>query len=665
MPNQKIVIRPGVNTTATPLLNESGFSSSNLVRFFDGFLQKLGGWAKFFPIALHGACRSLIANQDANNIRYLVAGTNQSLEVYYDTNIYDITPVVSTVDLTTPFTTSIGSAAVKITDVASDQIVGNGIKLINNISVGGLILQGYYLVTSVVDADNYFITAASAATANAAAAGLPASYATTNLSASVVVTLANHGYSVNSVYTAYLSTTVGGVTIEGSYIIPTVINANSFRITAGTTASSTTSASENSGDAEISYLLESGNVSAQPGQGYGLGSYGYGYYGYGSTGALEAPRRWSLGEWGPSIVASPTNGAVYYWDSSAGVLNNPATQIMNAPLYNTQIFVAMPQQQIVSLGAEVGSVQDPLLVRYCDVSDFDVWIAASTNQAGSFRLTSGGRIVGGIQAQQQGLIWTETDLWVMQYVQPPFVYGFNQIGSGCGLIGSAAMGAINSNVYWMGTNNFYVFNGSSVIDVPCPVWDQVFRNLNTEQAEKITCAINSPFNEVTWYYPSASGNGENDKYVKVNVDSGAWDYGNLSRLAWLDQSILGMPIGVDENSYLQQHEISNNADGLPMDSWAETGLFKISDGEYFIFVERMYPDFIMDSGTEILITISTMEYAHGAGVISQTFTITENTDFIIVRMRGRYAKIKIESIDLGSFWRLGELIYTGSPAGRR
>lgn len=665
MPAFPVVIRPGINVVTSALLNEGGYESCNLIRFFNGLLQKLGGWSKLFPQPFNGICRGMIALQDASDFNYLAVGTNLALEVYSNSTLYDITPVTSTSNPISAFSTITGSPLVTINDPGSNELAGNGINLVTPISVGGLILHGYYQITSVVDANNYVITAASNATSTVTNGGNTALYTTVNGSSVIQVTLNNNGFMAGNAYTAYFSTAVGGLVISGIYVIQNIIDANNFQIDGGNLATSNDVQYENTDHALINYLLSSGNVDAAPGQGYGLGFYGYGYFGYGSQGGIEPPRRWYFAEWGTNdFIAAPSNGALYFWDSSAGVLNNPAVIIPTAPQQVTAIFLAMPQQQIIALGAELDGVKDNLLIRWSDVADYTNWAADATNQAGSYRLPDGGRIVGGLQAQQQGLVWTETSLWVMQYVQPPFIYGFNKIADGCGLIGSAAMGVINSRVFWMGTNSIYEFDGTSVTSVQCSVWDKIFQNLNAAQAEKITCGVNSTFDEVSWYYPSA-GSSENDSYVKYNISENLWDYGTLARTAWLDQSIIGMPLGADTNSFVQQHEVSNDADGQVLNAWAESGWFKTSEGLVFFFIERFIPDFILSNGATVLVTITTADYPTDTGNVYGPYPVNSQTKYIMVRSRNRLASIRVESQDLGSFWRTGELIYFGSPAGRR
>ncbi len=677
MSTQSIKINPGVDVEKSPLLNEAGWSSCQMIRFFQGLLSKIGGWQKFFQTAVTGTCRGMFANQDLSGNQYLALGTNSNLQVYINNNLSDITPISSTSNDAVPFSTASGQKTINFHEVGNPAQVGEFINVLTPTAIGGLVLQGLYAVSAIVDSDNYTIMAASNATSTVSGAGSTALFTTTNTLSSVQVTLANHGFSVGSAYTIYVSTTVGGIVLFGTYVVATYIDVNNFTIVAASSATSSTNGHENGGNVRIVYLLEAGLVSAGTSSGWGIGYWGFGPWGIGaSSGGVTPLREWHFGAWGEDLIANYTNGGIYIWLAAGGAINNPAAIIPAAPLYNTSVFIAMPQQQIVALGAEVGGTQDPLLVRWCDVADYTDWTATVINQAGSFRIPSGSRIVGGIQGPQQGLIWTDTSLWAMQYVQPPFVYGFNQIGSGCGLIASRAMGTLNSAVYWMGIDGFYEYSGTGVLHVPCSVWDKVFQNLNLLQKGKITCAPNSSFNEITWYYPSNAGTGEVDSYVKYNADTNVWDYGSLVRTAWIDQSIFGQPMGVDENGYVQQHETSNDADGSPLVCFAETGLFKISayqgsglfvtsEGQYYIFLERLLPDFVLSPGATVQVTVKTYGYASDTPVVSGPFQVTSATEYIIVRARGRFASIRIASSDAGSFWRLGECLYSGSPAGRR
>lgn len=674
MPFQGLKIRPGVYNDYTPLLAEASFTSCQLVRFFEGMLQKIGGWLKLSQQKITGTARALVSFQDENSVVYIGIGSESSLSVWVNRSIIDITPIQATSDLSTPFSTTMGSNVITVTDAAGVAEEENIIQIINYAAIDGLILQGTYVIQSVIDATHYTINAASNATSTVASGGAAALFTTLNTSNVVQVTLNNHGLSAMFNFTVGISTTVGGITLFGIYSVNTVIDANNFTIIAAGSATSSTTGSENGGDIRILYEIEVGNAQPINSQAYGTGEYGVGFYGVGSaTGSIPA-RLWSLGAWGTDMVASYTNGSVYAWITENGLINNQATIISQAPHnINAGIFVAMPEQQIVALGASdrTSDATDQLLIRWCDIADYTDWVASATNQAGSFRIPRGSRIVGGIQGPQQGLIWTDLGIWAMQYIGFPLVYGFNELAEGCGLIGQNARGVLGGKVYWMSSSSFFVYDGNSVQPLPCSVWDKIFQNFTGALAQTIIAAPNSNFNEISFFYP-ATDNSSGVAYVKYNASSNVWDYGVLTRTAWMDQSTIGAPVGVDGNNLLQLHEASNDADGSIINSWAQTGWFKIAEGEDYAFIERIIPDFIYYPSTNttatkanILLTLQFQDYPNAPILTIGPLTATQATRYLIVRGRGRLVNIKIESNDKDTWWRLGEILYKADPAGRR
>lgn len=669
MPFTKILLRPGTNTQATPLLNEASWSVTNLVRFFQGFLQKIGGWLRVINTPVTGVCRGILAWADLSGNAYLAMGTEQRLQVIVSGELYDITPIRDTSNISPDYSTANGTDVVTVRDVAHAAAAGDGVNIVNCISVGGLILQGIYSIVSVVDPDNYTINSASNATSTVSNGGASALFNVTFGLNAVSVTLNNHGLIAGDIFTVHVSTTVGGIILYGDFIVQSVTDPNIFVIDGPTSAGSTTSGSENGGNTRIQYLLPSGLVSTGTSEGYGIGGYGYGPYGIGASGTLPAPlRQWSMDAWGKQLLASPSYGALYYWDPDNGTFNNPAAIISGAPAQMTGFFVAMPQQQVVTYGATdpgTGTI-DPNLIRFSDVANYNVYTASSTNQAGSYRIPRGSKIVGGIQGPQYGLLWTDLALWAMQYIQPPLVYGFNEIATGCGLISNRARCVMGTDVFWATQNGFFQYSNGQVQPLPCPVWDIMFKNLNSFQADKIILAANTPFNEFFAFFPSLSGSGEIDTYVKYNKADPAWDYGNLVRTAWTDQSVYGLPIGVDENGIIQQHEVGNDADGSSILSSATSGWFKLNDGQLFIFIERMIPDLVLLGNATVNITVYTADYPTDNPDVYGSYPVTSSTEYIIIRSRSRFARIQISSTaDLGSFWRLGEFLYMATPSGRR
>lgn len=376
---------------------------------------------------------------------------------------------------------------------------------------------------------------------------------------------------------------------------------------------------------------------------------------------------WTLANWGEILISCPQNGPIYQWNPDAGLATSSI--ISNAPTVNDGMFIAMPQRQIVAWGSTFNGVKQPLLIRWCDIGNYDVWVAQIVNQAGSYIIPKGSRIVGCIQGPQQGLIWTDLACWAMQYVGQPYVYQFNEIGTGCGLIAQKAAGSLNGAVFWMGQSQFYHLNGNGVEPLPCPIWDVVFQNINQQYVDKIRFASNARFGEIVWYYPSINSVGENDSYVKYNTLIGQWDFGTLNRTAWIDQSVLGAPLGASSEGYIYQHETSPNADGAPMLSRFRTGYFEISEAEYKMFVDQVWPDMkwgyyngVQDADVEI--TFYVTDYPGETDRVYGPYTFNNQTTFITPRFRGRLVSIEISSSDLNSFWRLGAMRYRVIPDGK-
>jgi hypothetical protein len=377
---------------------------------------------------------------------------------------------------------------------------------------------------------------------------------------------------------------------------------------------------------------------------------------------------WSLGNWGETLLSCPRDNGIYQWDPQVGAASSAL--IPTAPIANQGMFIAMPQRQIVAYGSTYNGIQQPLLVRWCDIGNYNIWAPQVTNQAGSYFIPKGSRIVGGIQGPQQGLIWTDLGVWAMQYVSQPYIYQFNEIGAGCGMIAQKAAGAINGDVYWMGLKQFFKLSGSGVEPVNCTVWDVVFQNLNMDYADNIRVAVNSSFHEIAWYYPSNdSVSGENDSYVKLNVLINQWDYGTLDRAAWLDQSVLGQPIGASPTGYIYQHEMSFNADNQPMASSFRTGFFQMSEAELKMFVDQVWPDmkwgyFNGAKNATVKITFHVADYPDGQVSSYGPYNLTEATTYITPRFRGRLVSIEVSSDDLDTFWRLGGIRYRLQPDGK-
>lgn len=667
MSMEKVVIRPGVNTQASQTLNQGGWSLGNLIRFKDALVEKMGGWQHLSATPLIGTARGLHAWEDLNAITYLAAGTEQRLEVYSSGAITDITPIRRTINAAGILSTVINTPAITVFDTNHGAVVGDNIVIPIPVAIGGLVLFGNYTVATVPDTNHYTFTAAGNATATVNLAGTTPAFSTTIASNVVNVNLAAHGLTIGGLFIVQVSVSVGGLTILGGYLVNTVVDANNFTILASAVAGATAGpVSENGGNTEIQYLLSTGLLSDTAVLGWGGGAYGSGTWGTSAgTSAILPHRDWFLEHFGQNLAAVYTQGPLYQWVPPVAT-GNVAALVTQAPSVNQAMFVGMPQQQVILLGASVAGIQDPLLIAWCDAGDLTSWVASITNQAGTFRLPRGARIVGGLQGPQFGLIWTDTELWGMQYSQPPFIYNFLALASGCGLIGAKAACPLGSDVLWMSTRGFFILGGQGVEPLPCSVFDKVFGNINTAQQSKSFAAANSLFNEAAFFYPSALSS-EIDSYVKYNRVEKVWDYGSLVRTAWIDQNIFGPPIGVDGSKLLQQHELGTDADGVAMTGvFAESGYIDLANGEQFIFIDQLIPDFVWGgSGTQTLtLTIYATNEPGVAPTVYGPYTVTPTTAYMTIRARHRQIALKVQSDGLGVFWRIGAIRYRGAPDGR-
>ncbi len=421
----------------------------------------------------------------------------------------------------------------------------------------------------------------------------------------------------------------------------------------------------------------------------------------GYTGAGE----WTLDLWGaptapnpnaPSLIAQYRDSTIFIWYPSLPI--NIATNAVavggTAPTKTRGLFVAAPQQQCFAWGIydATSGQQDLLLVGWCDVGDLASWTATAINQAGSFRLSSGSIVVGGTWFGTNGFFWTDADLWTVQYVSFPLVYGFNRIAQNCGLISAQAWAKLGTLLVWMGQNDFYVYEGGSVRPIPCTVRDFVFNNLlrNGGTHLSIHADANSYGNEVTWRFSQTGDSGVCKAYVKWSpAENNAWDVwqyhvssppNSMWLTSWADESFLHPPLATDTHGNLLQFERSGNAviidyNGNPMNSFYKTGWFYPSEGQEEVFVERVMPDFIFSptpGGTPTGQVQMTFYFADEIPATATDYPIrtygpyvvTPETPFIIVRGSGRVMSYLVECTTAGTFYRAGKHLARISIAGR-
>ena len=638
-------------STDNSLPNFSTTAGTNVVTFTDNsFTASILDYVLFTtPVSLGNLILS-----GPYQILSATSGTYTIAAAYAATSTIGTAVVTGSISTTTLNVTAVTSGTLAV----GQNITGTGIAAGTVITafVGGSGGTGTYTVNISQTVSSTTITANG---------GSVYEFTTTINSSIVKCTFANHGLSVGNQFYISISTTVGGITLLGSYIVQSVIDANNFYFAAATQATSTDGPKPvNSGNVNTIYYIALGPLPSNVGfgqGGFGQGGFGQGNTSSGSSGTPITATDWTLDNYGELLVACPAGGPIYYW-SPEGTLQQAQLIGGDAPMVNDGIFVAMPERQIVAWGSSFTLSADPLSIRYSDVGNIQSWTATSLNQAGSYRIPTGSKIVVCIQGPQQGLIWTDLDVWAMQYVGPPNVYGFNKIGTNCGAVSRHCVGTMNGVIYWMSQKQFFMMAGSGPVSIQCPVFDVIFQNINTNYYSKVTCAVNSQFNEVTWYYPSASST-ENDSYVKYNIVLQQWDYGSLGRTAWIDQSVLGPPIGAGSDQYIYQHEIGNDAgSGNAMLTTAQTGYFQLNEADNMVFVDQIWPDmkwgtYSGNQNATVNIAFLGTNYPGDTPVTYGPYTMTQSTEYISVRIRARLMAIQISSNDVGTFWRLGAIRY--------
>jgi hypothetical protein len=680
MPWQPVQLLPGMNAEKTPTLNTGGYTAMGFGRFKDGLFQKLGGWTRFASFNIDGIPKSMHTWQDLSGNKHIAIGTTADLDNIVSGIYTDIAPQILVTNPPVSFATTLGSNLVTIADTLVTNITTYDVVFFNTpVSVGGLILSGAYPVVANITPTSYQIAAAGVATATVVAPGgtIP-TFTTTSGSSNFTMTLAGHGLPVGGDIVLPLATTVGGITILGRYIVQAVTDVNNVILTATNAASAAAGPTPmNGGAAGFKYYIAIGPQATSGG--YGTGTYGSGGYGTGTaitgqTGADLTATDWSLDNWGELLIANAENDGIFYWGPASGFKN--ASIIATGPVYSAGAFVSIAQQIMISWGstqiASIGVYQDPLLVKWSDVGNFFNWTATITNQAGEYRIPTGSKIMGGAATPQHNLIWTDTDLWLMTYIGATLVYGFNKIGSRVGLIAKHAHAQYGSVVYWMNPSNFFMYGGGAdPVEMPCPVWDVVFQDLDVANQNKCFAAVNASFSEISWFYPSLSGGlGYPDKYVKFNTQTHEWDVGSLQRNCWVDASVFSNPLTVTQSGTIYAHESGMDADNTAMNPFFETGYFYISEGEEVVTIDRIYPDFKWglyngSQNASLQVSIKAVMYPGDTPITYGPFVVNQSSQYISKRIRARQIALRVESRDVGSFWRLGLVRFRVAPDGRR
>jgi hypothetical protein len=646
----KLQFKPGLNRDQTNYSGEGGWFECDKIRFRSGYPQKLGGWQKGSSQPFDGVCRQMWSWITSYNDNFLSVGTNSKLYIEVAGNFSDITPL-RTVNptLSSPNTNNCINTANGSTTIT-----------VNLGTSHGAVSGSYVVISGVVGT------------------GIPQ--------------------------------VIGGIPItqiNGNHQI-TVIDADSFSFTVTTAATSTVSAAGGTAIV-IDFEIEPGNAITTAGYGWGAGAWGRDAWGLGTTNnPIVLPQRdWWFDNFDNDLVANIRNGEGYWW--ARGTLLDPATSLNTkairlvdyavaegysgsaVPIEIMQLLVSQQDRHLVAFGAvPFGSTDpadfDPMLIRWADQDTPGDWTPSQTNTAGDLRVSRGSRIVCALPTRQEILVWTDTNLYTLQFLGTTDVFGLQEYADNISIMSPRCMASAANITYWMGQDKFYAYTGR-VETLPCSLRNHVFANFNYGQAEQVVCGTNEQWNEIWWFYPSG-GADFNDSYVVYNHLERIWYYGSLERTAWLDTPLRELPIGANTpiNSatdpittgagYIYDHEVGVDDDGAPMEAYIQSNDFDLEDGDKFLLTRRILPDIdFAGSQTqtpEVTLQIRPRNFPGNAfrADPADSQRVIENsvgvyTDQVFVRARARQMALKITSDQLGVNWQLGAPRLDARPDGTR
>lgn len=645
MPFIKLQFKPGVNRDQTDYSNEGGWYECDKIRFRSGYPEKLGGWVKASPTPFIGVCRQMWNWITSFSDNLLAVGTDEKVYIEAAGNYYDITPLRDT------------------TPTLSNPNTNNCVNTVNtsrtvtiSLGTGHNAVTGSYVQISGV---------------SGAVGGIPASELNTN-----------HKITVTS--------------------------STSFTITVSTAATSTVVSSGGTAIV-ISFEIETGNPIAVGGYGWGVGTWGRDAWGLGTTGApiLLPQRDWWFDNFDNDLVINIRNGEGYWWER--GVIPDPTTALAtraiqltayataqgymssSVPVKIMQLLVSQQDKHLIAFGAvPFGSTNpadfDPLLIRWADQDTPGDWTPTQINTAGDLRVSRGSKIVRAMPTRQEILVWTDTNLYTLQFLGTTDVFGLQEYADNISVASPRCMASATNVTYWMGQDKFYAYTGR-VETLPCTLRNHVFNNINFDQSDQVVCGTNEQWNEVWWFYPTADSD-YNNAYVVYNHLERIWYYGTMDRTAWLDTPLRRFPQAANTvinvvgstvttgAGFVYNHENGLNDDLLPMDSYIQSSDFDLDDGDQFMLTRRILPDVGFEGSTtttpEVTLQVRPRNFPGSTFSVDPDDTqrvietsVGQYTDQVFVRARARQMALKIRSENLNVQWQLGAPRLDARPDGRR
>jgi len=727
---QKLGFAPGFNKQVTETGAEGQWFDGDNVRFRYGTPEKIGGWSQLGTSKLTGAARAVHHWENNDAVKYAAIGTNKILYAFSGGTYYDIHPIRTTLTGVN-FTTTASSVTVTITCSVSHGLLEDDIVLFD--SVTGLSGSTFtnatfedvkFMVSSVPTATTFTVTM------DTAEVGTPV----TNGGSASVLCYYNVGPSQQLGGFGWGTANYGGqANGPATTTLASSINDTVTDIPLTSSASFPSSGEIRIGSEDISYTSNDTGTNILSGgarevNGTTKTSHSGGatvtnisdFVAWGDASGADftiSPGLWVLDNYGTKLIALIYNGPCFEWDAApSNATDTRATIIPNAPTKSRHVLVSTPDRHLVFFGTETtvgdNSTQDDLFIRFSDqesIDQSDSYTVTANNTAGTQRLADGSRIMGAIKGRDAIYVWTDTALFLMQFVGAPFTFSFQQVGTNCGLIGKNACIEVDGKAYWMSENGFFTYDGQ-LQSLPCLVEDHVYSTeggpgLNTTARDLINCGLNNLFGEVNWFYCSAGSNLV-DRVVTYNyVDSSSkrpiWTIGTLARTAWQDSAVFPLPHATyyttsDNDSF----DVTGNTDGTTIYYEQETGTDQVNaggvitavigtitsgafditqkrsntgqtvgmpdirgDGEYIMRISRFIPDFIEQTGTTA-VNFKTRIYPNSTAV-TNNFTCTSSTTKKDVRVRAREIELQVANTTSGENWKLGTFRLDIHPGGRR
>jgi hypothetical protein len=713
---QKVKFAPGFNKQVTSTGGESQWVSGDNVRFRYGSPEKIGGWSQLGSVDITGRNTAIHHFVNTSGIKYAALGTNRVLYAYSGGIFYDIHPIKSTTTLTSAFSTTNGSSTVTLTFSSAHNINKFDIILLDNFSS----ITNSNFNSSNFDDNKFMVTSIPTDTTLTIDTGSNESGSGATTSGGIRV---RHYYPVGpAVEVATTGWGLGswGGQQQGQFTstLSSGINASVTSLTMASSSSFPSSGTVIIGTELITYTGNSGGTLS----GLTRGASGttaathssgatvtdasnfFAWNAAASGDIVTAPGLWSLDNLGNKLIATINGGETFEWNSNpTDATDTRATIVSGAPTASAFTLVSTPDRHLIFFGTEttIGtkSTQDEMFVRFSSQEDINTYTPSATNTAGTQRLADGSKIMGAIRGRDAIYIWTDTALFIMRFVGPPFTFSFQQVGTNCGLIGQNAAVEVDGAAYWMSENGFFRYTGK-LESLPCLVEDFVYDDINTTPKQHINAGLNNLFGEIMWFYPSSSSGTVNRmvayNYLDSSPERPVWTSGTLARSAWQDSAVFGKPHATEYDSSgttstTDVNYIYGNSDGTSTYYEHETGLNQVKegqttaitaniesgdfdigqqglagDGEFMMKIRRVIPDFLAQTG-DTRVTLNLRDFPNDSQASSTLgpFTTTSSTQKIDTRARARSISLKIDNTSTSQFWKVGTFRIDYQPDGRR